>query len=54
MKGEALQRAWLPEQLRAKAPDLTLKERREAFDEEHEISVSKATTSRNIPRLPGG
>lgn len=52
MKGEAL-RAWLPEQLRAN-PDFTLKEHREAFEEEHGINVSKATMSRNIRRLPGG
>ena len=50
-KGAALRR-WLPSQLEAN-PDLTLAEHREAFEEAHAASVSTATVSRSIRRLPG-
>src|SRR5918911_3434823 len=52
VKGEAL-REWLPAQLKSN-PDLTLKEHREAFEDETGLAVSEATMSRNIARLPGG
>ncbi len=50
-KGTAL-KEWLPEQLKNN-PDLTLKEHREAFEEERGMRVSTATISRSIRRLPG-
>ena len=50
VKGAAL-REWLPKQLKAN-PDLTLKEHREAFEDESDMKVSEATMSRNIKRLP--
>jgi transposase len=52
VKGEALRR-WLPGHLK-RNPDLTLKEHREAFEDETGVAVSEATMSRNIRRLPGG
>jgi transposase len=52
VKGEAL-REWLPAHLKSN-PDLTLKEHREAFEDETGVAVSEATMSRNIARLPGG
>jgi transposase len=52
VKGERL-RGWLPGHLE-RNPDLTLKEHREAFEEETGVEVSEATMSRNIRRLPGG
>ena len=52
VKGEAL-REWLPAQLK-RNPDLTLKEHREAFEDETGVDVSEATMSRSIARLPGG
>jgi transposase len=52
VKGEAL-REWLPAHLK-RNPDLTLKEHREALEEETGLAVSEATMSRNIDRLPGG
>jgi transposase len=51
VKGEALRR-WLPEHLE-RNPDLTLREHREAFEDETGVGVSEATMSRNISRLPG-
>lgn len=51
VKGKAL-REWLPSHLRAN-PDLTLKEHREAFEDEVGMKVSEATISRNIAGLPG-
>ena len=51
VKGEAL-REWLPGHLKSN-PDLTLKEHREAFEDETGVAVSEATMSRNIRRLPG-
>jgi transposase len=51
VKGEALRR-WLPAHLK-RNPDLTLKEHREAFEDETGVRVSEATMSRNIRRLPG-
>jgi transposase len=52
VKGEAL-KVWLPSHLE-RNPDLTLKEHREAFEDESGVEVSEATMSRNIRRLPGG
>ena len=52
VKGQAL-REWLPSHLKSN-PDLTLKEHREAFEDETGVAVSEATMSRNIARLPGG
>ncbi len=52
VKGKAL-REWLPGHLK-RNPDLTLREHREAFEDEMGIEVSEATMSRNIARLPGG
>ena len=51
-KGVMLQ-LWLPQQLEANH-DLTLKEHREAFEEELGVSVSTSTVARAIARLPGG
>ncbi len=51
VKGEAL-REWLPRQLKSN-PDLTLREHREAFEDESGLEVSEATMSRQIARLPG-
>ena len=51
VKGAAL-REWLPEQLKSN-PNLTLREHREAFEEETGMEVSEATVSRQIARLPG-
>ena len=52
VKGKALGE-WLPSHLE-RNPDLTLKEHREAFEDEGGVKVSEATMSRNIRRLPGG
>lgn len=52
VKGGAL-RGWLPSHLE-RNPDLTLKEHREAFEEEGGVRVSEATMSRNLARLPEG
>ena len=52
VKGEAL-REWLPSHLK-RNPDLSLKEHREAFEEQTGVDVSEATMSRQIARLPGG
>jgi transposase len=51
VKGKALRR-WLPAHLKS-TPDLTLKERCEAFEEQTGVEVSEATMCRNIARLPG-
>ncbi len=51
VKGEQLGR-WLPAHLK-RNPDLTLKEHREAFEDETGVAVSEATMSRSIARLPG-
>jgi transposase len=51
VKGEALRR-WLPAHLKGN-PDLSLKEHREAFEDETGVGVSEATMSRSIRRLPG-
>lgn len=52
VKGKA-SRQWLPSQLKAN-PDLTLREHRQAFEDELGVELSEATMSRNIARLPGG
>ncbi len=51
VKGKAL-REWLPPHLKTN-PDLTLKEHCETFEDESGVTVSEATMSRNISRLPG-
>ena len=51
VKGRAL-REWLPGHLK-RSPDLTLRERCEAFLDETGVEVSEATMSRQIARLPG-
>lgn len=53
-KGAAMLQRWLPQQLEA-SHDLTLKEHREAFEEELGEAVSTSTVGRAaIARLPGG
>ena len=52
LKGAALQE-WLPSQLQ-NSNDLTLKEHRDAFEEETGVVVSASTVSWAIERLPGG
>ena len=52
-KGAALRGGRLPGRLASK-PDATLAEHREAFEEETATTVSTATMSRGIARLPGG
>ena len=52
IKGGMLEE-WLAGHLRSN-PDLTLEEHCEAFEEELGITVSTATMSRSISRLPGG
>ncbi len=52
-KKGALVEAWLPTQFE-NAPDLTLKEHCEAFEEASGVKVSAATMCRRISRLPEG